>query len=389
MSKASDMIGKAKAALIIDHPFLASLLLPMPFEEDKTIPTMATDGDRVFFNPNWVSTLSQEEVIFVLAHETFHCVFDHMGRREHRGHNRWNQAADYIINGILVEEKDRRGKPVFTMPDVGLLDPALVAKGNGTAEGVYNLLPEDAEDKAAGQPGGALDQVFDAGSNMGQKPVDAATAAQKSAEMKVRVIQAKNAAKSMGSLSANLERLIEKMVKPKVDWRTVLRNFVSEKSKEYFSFSRPKRRFLADDLYLPGLTGERMGHLDVLVDCSGSVNTILLTKFATEINAIREDVKPSRVRVIYFDSRVLHVDTFEADDELVIKPRGGGGTAFSPCFKYINKHDPLPVAVVCLTDLYCSDYGPTPDYPVLWCVIEGATNTAVPFGEVVEVSEND
>ncbi len=383
--KAKDAIAKARSCLIIDHPFIASLLLPMPFEEDKSIPTMATDGDKVIYNPDFVEGLTFDELTFALAHETFHCVFDHMGRRESRSPNRWNQAADYIINDILVNEK------IGTIRPEWLLNPRLVASGKGTAEGVYTLLPQSDEKKGAGQKGGAMDQVLDAGSEMGTQAVDQATATQKSAEMKVRVIQAKNAAKMAGKLSAGIDRLITEMLKPKVDWREVLRNFVTEKCKDYFSFARPKRRFLADEIYLPGLMGEKMGMIDFLVDCSGSVTPALLNKFATEINAIREDLKPSRIRVIYFDAVVTRVETFDADDgEVKLKPSGGGGTAFSPCFEFINSSpEELPIAVVCLTDLECDDFGPPPAYPVLWCVLEGTSRNTVPFGEIVEVSEHD
>src|SRR5690606_23983989 len=107
-------LAKARASLIIDHPFFASILLPMPISEDKTIPTMATDGETIRYNPEWTDSLTLDETTFVLAHETLHCVFDHMGRRGERTPNRWNQAADYIINELLI--KDRIG----SMPAGGL-----------------------------------------------------------------------------------------------------------------------------------------------------------------------------------------------------------------------------------------------------------------------------
>jgi predicted metal-dependent peptidase len=374
-------LTKARAILICDHPFFASLLLPMPMEENKTIPTMATDGQSVHYNPEYVDSLTQDEVLFVLAHETLHCVFDHMGRRGSRGSNRWNQAADYVINGILVSDK------VGSMPAGGLLNPQLVTKGGGIAEGVYKLIPEKDESKGAGQPGGAMDQVHDAGTNQGTQPTDPAKMAQASADLKVRVVAAKNAAKMQGRLSANLERLVDNLVKPKVDWRAALRKFLSERAKVDFSFARPKRRFLAEDLYLPSLVGEKMGSLVIAVDCSGSVSPKLLTEFASEINAIREDVRPSGLELVYFDSKVCHIDTVKDDEELVIKPRGGGGTAFSPVIKHVNKMQEPPAAVVFLTDLECDDFGKKPAYPVLWCVLEGRQNKA-PYGEVLEVSED-
>lgn len=378
-----DKMAKARAALIVNQPFFASILLPMPMTEDSSIPTMATDGESIVYNAEWVESLTHSEITFVLAHETMHCVMDHMGRRGERGPNRWNQAADYIINKILIDDG------VGSMPRQGLHNPTLVTKGGGTAEGVYKLLPEENEKNKPGQKGGALDQIHDAGTNNGTQPTDAATMTEKSAALKVRVVAAKNVAKMQGKLSAGLERLVDDMVNPKVDWREVLRRFLCERAKVDFSFARPKRRFIAEDIFLPSLTGERMGKLVVAVDCSGSVTPKLLTEFAAEINAIREDLKPSGLDVIYFDSDICKIDSVGDDDELVIKPVGGGGTAFSPVIEHVNEMDEPPACVVFLTDLYCNDFGDCPEYPVLWCVIAGAKQPKAPYGEIIEVSSDE
>lgn len=378
-------IAKARAALIIDQPFFASILLPMPMIEDKTVPTMATDGETIRYNPEWTDKLTVDETTFVLAHETLHCVFDHMSRRGERTPNRWNQAADYIINGMLIKER------IGSMPHGGLHNPSLVQKGGGTAEGVYKLIPEKDESKKAGDKGGALDHVHDAGSNQGQSKPDAATKAAASAALKVRVIQAKNAAKMQGKMSADLERLVDDLVKPKVDWREVLRKFLSERAKVETSWARPKRRFLGEDLYLPSLNGVRMGKLVVAVDCSGSVNAALLGAFASEINAIREDLKPGGLDVVYFDHKVCHAHSVDEEEQLTLKPRGGGGTAFSPVVKFVNEMPEEPACLVFLTDLVCDDFGKRPSYPVLWCVLDGCMKgfDKVPFGEVLEVTKDE
>ena len=381
MSAVISKITKARVELICDHPFFASLLLPMPLTETSDVPTMATDGESILINPTWTEKLTRGESLFVLAHEKLNCVFDHMGRRGSRSPNRWNQAADFIINEILVNDK------IGDMPKGGLYDPNLVKKGGATAEGVYNLIPEENEKKGAGEKGGALDQVHDAGSKNGTEKTDAAKIKKASADLKVRVLAAKNFAKAQGKLSAGLERLIDDLVKPRVDWKAALLKFFSEKIKTEYSYARPKRRFLGEDFYLPSLTGNRIGKVSIAVDCSGSISPKVIDAFAAEINSIRELVRPREIEVIYFDSQVTRTDIFTDDDALTIKPIGGGGTAFSPVFNHINASDEIPACVVFLTDLYCDDFGPKPDYPVLWCVLDGAKNA--PFGEILEVSADD
>lgn len=383
--EASKKILKAKSSIIINQPFFATILLSTPLTVDENIATMATDGDTIKYNTKFVDGLTLDEAIFVLSHEVLHCVLDHMGRRGSRTPNRYNQAADYVINELLVKDN------IGSMPIGALYNPQLTAKGKGTTEGVYNLLPEKNEQKKAGDKGGALDEVHDAGTDNGTKPTGPATLKKKSMDRQVLINQAKNIAKTRGVLSSGLARLIDDFTKPVVDWREVLRNFISEKVKIETNWKKPKRRFLADNIYLPSLSGEKLGRITIAVDCSGSVDDILLKKFASEIQGIRDSLYPSKIDVIYFENKVFNPQTFEENEELILKAKGGGGTAFSPMFKHVNKQDETPLCVIVLTDLECDDYGEAPGYPVLWCVLEGvrAEYKKVPFGEVIEVEANN
>jgi predicted metal-dependent peptidase len=370
--------AKAKTRLILDHPFFASLLLNMRLVEDASIPTMATDGDNIYFNPAWASKHSLQELVFVFAHEVMHCVFDHMLRIGEKNHNKWNIACDYVINDLLIKER------LGTMPHGGLHNPQLVLEGGGTAEGVYKLLPKEDEDKQPGQDGGAMDSLK-------QPSKDQSVLTQKSAEMRVKVIQAKNAAKMMGKLSAGLERMVDDVSRSEMDWRAVMRRFFSERAKDTLSYARPKRRFLGEDICLPSLQGEKLGTVVIAVDCSGSVQGPELAAFESEVSAIMSETKPALIKVIYFDSEVLNVEEFKEDDFVKLKPVGGGGTAFSPIFEAIDAQDMSPVACVVLTDLYCDDFGHAPTYPVLWASVkrpEGKYGT-VPFGEVMVLKAKD
>ena len=397
-----DNLLKAKAALILDQPFFASLLLSMPISEDNSIATLATDGESIIYNAEFLSNLSVNETIFVLAHETLHCALMHMYRRNDRDLNKWNIAADHVINDTLDREN------VGSMPEGALLDHDLIKQGNGTAEGIYNVLPDNPDNSkgdsdqsqgdgqpsqgqgngdqdsdqssnypSAGQPGGALDQVNDASN-------DPAENAEKESEMRVKVLQAANAAKMAGKLSAGLKRLVGEATETRTDWRAILRRFLSERAKVDYSFARPKRRFLADDLYLPSLTGEKLGKIVIAVDCSGSISESIIAEFESEIKAIIEDTSPTSIDVLYFDTEILRADHFELDDEFIIKPTGGGGTAFSPIFEYIEKEALEVSACVVLTDLCCNDFGEPPICPVLWASTDPGD---VPFGETVLIKE--
>lgn len=356
-------LAKAKTSLILEHPFIGNIALNMPFIEDATIRTAATNGKRILYNPDFCGELNDEELKFLVAHECMHPMLEHCHRRGERNHRKWNQAGDYVINKLLSDEG------IGKMPKRGLLNDAIYNAGGGTSDGIYNILPEP-DDDDGNDP---LDDCQDADGNNADKARDAA-------EWKVRVAQAAQAAKMMGKLSANMQRLVDEVLQPKVDWRDVLRKFVEKCKSDHRTWARPNRRFISQGMYLPSVSGEALGELAIAVDCSGSITQETINQFAAEIRTIKEDGNPSRIHVVYFDSEVSHYESYGKDDELDIKPHGGGGTAFSPVFEYFAEHQIEPVACIFLTDLCCNDFGDEPEYPVLWVSTDEGT---APFGEVV------
>lgn len=371
--RAADAVSKAKLQMVLKHPFFATIVCNMPWEEDNSIPTMATDGKHVWYNADFVSALTTPQLLFVACHEVGHVIFGHAFRRGQRDIKKWNYAGDYVINDLLISEG------IGEMPTgrfMGLHNPELVVAGGGTTDGVYHLLPDNyADADGGGQEGGT---ALDACKGMGTATEQA------SAEAETRVLVAKAAAvaRMKGSMSAGLARMIDHTLTPVVDWVDLLRRFATEAAKVDRTYARPKRRFLMQGLYLPSLAGVGMGEFVVAVDCSGSIDERQLSEFAAEIVAISQDCQPSRLHVVYFDSVVCHHDIFERGETVTIAPHGGGGTAFSPVFRYLEEHNIQPCATVFLTDLYCSDFGPAPAHPVMWVTTAA---TAAPWGQVVEM----
>lgn len=374
MQDVAKRISKAKTALILEHPFIGSVALNMPMSIDNSVPTAATNGKRVLFNEEFCNGLSDEELKFLVAHECMHPMLEHNFRRGERDTYKWNQAADYVINKLLTDEG------IGKMPAQGLLDDNIYKQGGGTSDGIFNLLPDTPED---GQGNGGQGQPLDSCEDGQGSPAEVS---QQQAEWKVKVAQAAQSAKMMGKMSAGLERLVDEILKPKVDWRDVLQRFVVKCRSDQRSWARPNRRFLSQGLYLPSVSGESLGEIAFAVDCSGSIGQDEINQFASEITTVWQDQRPTKVHVIYFDSEVSHYDEFGQDDEPVVKPHGGGGTAFSPVFKYMTEHGIEPVACIFLTDLCCDDFGDAPDYPVLWV---STHDDKAPFGEVVMMEDNN
>tara|TARA_R100000329_G_scaffold65860_1_gene58158 strand:+ start:740 stop:1912 length:1173 start_codon:yes stop_codon:yes gene_type:complete len=367
-------ISKARTQLLFDEPFIGNIAMNMDILLDDEVPTACTNGDEIRFNPKWIATLSDLELKFLVAHEVFHPMFEHCWRKKDKEPQKWNIACDYVINWLLVKEK------VGIMPKIGLYSDEIYKEGQGISELIYNNLPDvDETDPQFGGEGQPLDDIQDNTKSEAERE-------QKKTQWKIRIAQSAQASKIMGKLSATMERLVGELLETKVDWREVLQRFVEKCRADTRSFERLNRRFISQGLVLPSVSGESLGEIAIAVDCSGSINQSQLNQFASEVITIWQDLRPKKIHVIYFDSQVSHVDEYDRDNEPSLTMHGGGGTAFSPVFKYMQEKDIDPVACVFLTDLYCDDFGNIPDYPVLW-VSTDERRDSVPFGEVVYMND--
>ena len=129
----ADQITRARTALVLDQPFVGVLALRLRLVEDERIPTAAVDGKHIIYNPTFIAKLSPGETRTLLAHEVFHCVYDHIGRRGARNPRKYNQAGDYVINATLKDAG-------FDEIKGWLFNPAYAGM---SSDEVYNLLPDD------------------------------------------------------------------------------------------------------------------------------------------------------------------------------------------------------------------------------------------------------
>lgn len=383
MSTARDRIMAARTALVLDQPFFGVLALHLDVVEDPTCGTAWTNGQALGYSPAFVESLTSDELKALIAHEVMHCACGHCWRRDGREPKKWNQAADYAINSVLVEAG-------FQLPKGGLLD----SQFNGQhSEWIYDRLPDVPPDQKP-QPGEVRDLPSDNptasddgsgtandlsnGSQLSQTPT--------ASEAEWQQLTKQAAALAQGKLPASLRRSILDATRPTVDWRSILRRFVQDTCKADYTWTRPNRRYLASGLYLPSLHSEQCGRIAVAVDTSGSIDDVTLAQFASEIRSIVAEVRPSETLVVYCDAAVNHTDTYGPDDYLELSSaHGGGGTDFTPVFEHLHTSDDMtPVCAIYLTDLYGTFPSEAPDYPVLWAVY-GRNESAVPFGERVEL----
>ena len=92
---------KARAKLMKGNVGMASMLLNLELVEDSSFDTLATDGQKIYWNKDFVKSISEKELQAVLVHEASHVIWEHPLRKGNRDHVVWNYATDYVINGYL------------------------------------------------------------------------------------------------------------------------------------------------------------------------------------------------------------------------------------------------------------------------------------------------
>ena len=127
-----EMVENVKNGILSKFPLLGATMSALKFEPTTDMPTAATDGDKVMFNPEFIQKLPYNQKIFVFAHEVMHVAFDHLTRSKDKDGYCWNLATDSVINQMLKNAN-------LPMPE-GVVD---VAGANGkSAEEMYELFDQ-------------------------------------------------------------------------------------------------------------------------------------------------------------------------------------------------------------------------------------------------------
>jgi len=393
-----DKVVSARAGLILDHCFFGSLACHLQLDENEAESggIAATDGVRLIFNPEWVKDAPRSHMLSMVAHEVLHNADGDFWRGEGRDRKRWQYATDHRINNMLTDCG-------FVIPSNWLCDRQYRGM---SAERIYDLLPpdfdkdEDGDGQGQGQgkdkpgrgkPGGkpGKGKPRPCGGCIGPQPGSEAEALGQDA-MKARweeaVLQAEKTAKMMGNLPGGLERMLERIRKPFVDWKALLWRFFQDSAKADYRWTLPNRRFIGQGLYLPSLRSEQMPPIIFVFDTSASIDEEEANQFAAEVVAAAESCNPEEIIVIHCDAAVHNVERFLPGEPIKVHPVGGGGTDFRPAFKYVEKEGIEAACLVYLTDMYGTFPKTEPDYPVMWA--STTFNAKAPFGEVVPIKDD-
>ena len=346
-------LDKTKIGLMMQGgTFLIGVGLMMQHVFTESVDTAATDGKRIYFNPSFFSSLKKPERIGVLAHEIMHVALMHMIRLGTRDHNVYNQAGDYVINDILRNSG-------YILPEPHLYD----AKYHGwSTEEVYDdLIEEGAGQDKPNILGGDID--YSEGESSEVKG-DIATSVQDTV-MKARA-QAKMDSNEQGTIPGEVDRLIDELINPVLDWTQLLARFMDSNAKNDYTWTRPNKRFFPNH-YMPSMYSESIDHVTVTVDTSGSVTDDMLSEILTEIKSVYDTYQPNNMTIIDCDSSIHHIHHVDdSTDIMSLKFTGGGGTSFIPPLDYCKEHGTN--VLLYFTDLYAERICPDDGYEfdTLW-----------------------
>lgn len=408
------IISVTRLKLQRKSPFFATLSLFTNCKFINYIPTAATNGKDIFFNPQFLLSLTSDEQEGLILHELLHAALLHPLRSGTKNKELWNIAADIVVNLIIKNEKH------FTLPKGAILPPTNYRVLGLThppeweklsVEEIYELLLKDFSDfqehfdwsdrlmdlspdslvngngNSNGDNNGNNNGDGDSDNNGNQIessifPHDKAklqTYWQNAMQQATVVARTSN----YGNLPAGIERQIAEISESQLDWRSYLWRYLVQTPNDFQGYDR---RFVGRGLYLEALVGESV-QVYVAVDTSGSIDNDQMKMFLGEVLGILNAYPHIKCYLYYADADIYGPYDINKHDEIPI-PEGGGGTSFVPFFDEIEKDRDFNTEGVCV---YLTDgYGYFPDYtpslPTLWVVTPGGLDLKeFPFGEAVRL----
>lgn len=395
------MIQEAIDTICEKEPLWSSLVTRLkPVEDKENCPTLGTDGEHLYYNPDFLKKLTKEETCAVVLHEVLHCAFQHQWRKEDRDDLGWNIATDFAINTVVNES--------FALPKGSLLDMKFYGM---SAEEIYDQFPKkgakgkgnksksqggseggkqqgwcekdswDDKQKGKSKSGGGLLDKFKK-----KKPRGTMSPAEKEAMWKDAFDE--TFLKNFGKLPDSLKRVIEKSYYvPVIDWSSLVASLLSEDTNDY-TFAQPDRRFMDAEYVLPGLHSiDRLKDVVFAYDTSGSISNEDLHSYYEETLNLFSNFSSLQGWIAVCDAYLHSFKEISPQQDFEdFNFMGGGGTDFNPVFDKIKSKDMKPKALFYFTDT--EGYFPSeePEYPVFWLVrsqIGENYPLNVPFGTVI------
>jgi predicted metal-dependent peptidase len=398
-------IARGLRMVTVPFPHLAGLAAAVRVALDDGVPTMGIFASgRMVANRAFTTKLSNDDLLFVLAHELLHLALRTHDRAVGSSTLEFNYAHDYIINDIL-----RHALGLQAIPAGGL---DMHGARERTAEDIVlemrrnrQSMPSRSQvwqgelvslDKALGASGQGKGDVFDAATEKQMFPGDADDQAARAKAMRELAAKGMAIAKAMGARAGrgrgvepgNTEQQVRALRGLyRTPWQVALQRWLEGSMPGERTFTRASRRGAErTDIVMPGRQRHSMT-LNVVLDTSGS----MADEIPFALGAIADFCEATGID----DIRVLQCDTAVTADEMlspaelaIYAVKGYGGSDLSPALLALAEDGRVTAAVVITDGDITFPTEPVP-YAVLWAVPGQSTTFAPPYGRVITMQREN
>lgn len=452
IEEANELLSATIVSLRKTKPFFSRFGLIMIRQECKDIPTLGVTADwHLLYNPDFIKKIYKEKgkkgLEYIVCHEIMHYVLMTLTRIGKRNMPIWNIATDLKINEILDCDFGRdcmRGEGLHCDANGTFAIPGtkkFVEVKDKLAEEVYDQLMEkmpkgpgggkgkNKKEKGKGGGGGGGNSKDDQGDDDdgrgggieewdkhiygkaekdkdgnptgqgGGKPLSEGEKSQLEQDIKNKIQEALISAKNRGTMNGELERILEKLLEPKIDWRNVLKRFVSARIPHDYTMVKPGIKYFATKVYMPSVKKEG-AYIFVAVDVSGSIGSKIFERFASEMFGMLAAYRNLKMRIVFWSTYIdpkedLIIEPWnmkKAKD--IFNPKNSGGTNMSCVKEYMDNDRKIKDfdAFVYLTD-GCIESNPKvygdPRRTLFVLPKGGSPEIVAKYGAVVKIEEDE
>ena len=406
--------------LLSKYALAGALAASWKLEPSEEIKTMAVAADgvgiKLLFCPDFVLSITLDELVGVLHHEARHCIYGHiyLNPDDYPDEHALLIAEEVSVNENMPEPLP--GQP-YTLKSFPMLPPdedtlkryqrlakKFQAQRNQKSKNSSNQHGAQTKQSSADAATlGAHDRTDDHstwGSFRKNESVTKANIEQvlrealrndlNAAEREAETL--KRAAETCGStgeewingavISGSIDCELPAGSAAQLNWKTLLRQQIGAISAPRFSYAFPPRRFPHLIGIVPGR--RRISNKPVVlaaIDTSSSLDEATLADISAELTALAHDFS---VTVVEVDCKIQRVYRFNCPLKRVI---GRGGTSFKPVFDPNFLRRINPNVIVYFTDGEGDAPENPPRMPTIWVLTEGGLKPAN-WGRAVWMHQN-
>ena len=318
----------------------------------------STNGkNTIYFNRKFLNEIPIKQLYFVLMHEVYHCILDHISRLQKKDIRIWNAACDYYINSALIDNgigerlEDKFGGCLYDKKFDGMF-----------SEKIYSILINKSKNKDYSNFDDHLseDQSGDIDSNENQNEITLSDSGNLEdnifdsldeliTSLKEKLENEKNNGKSSSKEYGNNGP--EKIIKDatiqygngQIAWNKLLKGIIKS-NKFQFTYSKINKRNYNNIIFQSTKAELEKTDIHLSIDISSSITYEEIKIFINELYSISKSKKINKVYLYFFNTRITKKAVLDLNksiapqiNEVLSTLHIGGGTCVKCIFEEIKK----------------------------------------------------